>query len=140
LIEMETVPAHNGGSRAFARAHIVTRLCSGVSAGELLPGSPGDVGGDDVRSMPVQGCPGPVVSHGGTRVSVRGGFLHVAQRHPRIQRRGDKCVPERMRPDDLGNPGPAGDPADDPPGAIRIWLWHKDRDAVAYSYVRLGTW
>ena len=79
-------------------------------AGEPLPGSPGDVGGDDVRGVPVQRGPGPVVSHGGTRVSVRGGFLHVAQRHPRIQRRGDKCVPERVRPDFLGDPGLPGDP------------------------------
>jgi hypothetical protein len=53
---------------------------------ELLPGSPGDVVGDDVRGVPVQRGAGPVQSHDGTRVSVRGGFLHVAQRHPGIQR------------------------------------------------------
>jgi len=50
---------------------------------------------------------------------VRGGFLHVAQWHPRIQRRREN-VPERVRPDVLGNPGPAGDPADDPPSAMAV--------------------
>jgi len=89
-------------------------------AGEFLPGSPSDVGGDDVRGVPVQRGPGALVSHGGTRVSVGGGLLNVAQRHPRIQRRGDKCVPERVRPNGLGDPGPPGDPADDPPGAMPV--------------------
>ena len=60
-----------------------------------LPGGPGNVGGDDVCGVPVQGGSGPVVAHGGARVGVRGGFLHVAQRDAGIQRRGDKCVPER---------------------------------------------
>src|SRR5258708_17367790 len=31
---------------------------------------------------------------------------------------GDECVPQRVGPDGLGNPGAAGDRADDPPGAV----------------------
>jgi hypothetical protein len=89
-------------------------------AGELLPGSPGYVRSDDVRRVPVQGCPGPVVSHGSTRVSVRGGFLHVAQRHPGIEGRGDECVSERMGADFLADPGLPGRPADDPPSAVPV--------------------
>jgi len=48
----------------------------------VLPGGSGDVGGDDVGGVPVEGGAGAVVAHGGPRVGVRGGFLHVAQRHP----------------------------------------------------------
>jgi len=33
---------------------------------------------------------------------------------------GDECVPQRVRPDLLGQPGPAGDTADDPPGAVPV--------------------
>src|SRR5258708_11828932 len=33
---------------------------------------------------------------------------------------GDECVPQRVGPDGLGNPGAAGDPADDPPGAVPV--------------------
>jgi hypothetical protein len=51
---------------------------------------------------------------------VGSGFLHVPQRHPGIQRGGDERVPQRVRPDCLGDPGAAGDPADDPPGAVPV--------------------
>jgi hypothetical protein len=51
---------------------------------------------------------------------VRGRFLHVAQRDTGIQRRGDKCVPERMRSDCLGDPGLPGEPADYPPSAMPV--------------------
>jgi hypothetical protein len=51
---------------------------------------------------------------------VGSGFLHVPQRHPGIQRGGDERVPQRVRPDRLGDPGAAGDPADDPPGAVPV--------------------
>jgi hypothetical protein len=51
---------------------------------------------------------------------VRRGFLHVAQWHPRFQRHGDEGVPEGVRPDFPGDPGLAGDPADDPPGAVAV--------------------
>ena len=48
--------------------------------------------------------PGTVVSHGGPGISMRGGFLHVPQRDPSVQRRGDERVPQRVRPDRLGDP------------------------------------
>jgi hypothetical protein len=47
-----------------------------------LPGRSGDVGGDDVSGVPVQGGSCPVVSHGGPRVGVGCGFLHITQRDP----------------------------------------------------------
>ena len=47
-------------------------------------------------------------------------LLHVPQRHPGIQRGGDERVPQRVRRDGLGDPGAAGDLADDPPGAVTI--------------------
>ena len=60
--------------------------------------------------MPVQAAAGAIVSHGGARISVGGGFLHVPQRHSGIQRRSDKGMPQGMRPDQLGDPGAARDP------------------------------
>src|SRR5260370_40162401 len=33
---------------------------------------------------------------------------------------GDECVPQRVGPDGLGNPGAAGDRGDDPPGAVPV--------------------
>src|SRR5258708_34346572 len=33
---------------------------------------------------------------------------------------GDECVPQRVGPDGLGNPGAAGDRADDPPRAVPV--------------------
>jgi hypothetical protein len=57
-------------------------LCSGqaefLPGSQFLPGGTGDVSGDDVGGVPVQGSSGPVVSHGGSGIGVRGGFLHVA--------------------------------------------------------------
>jgi len=47
-----------------------------------------DVCGDDVRRVPVQGRPGPVITHGGSQISVRSRFLHIAQRHPSVHGRG----------------------------------------------------
>jgi hypothetical protein len=49
-----------------------------------------------------------------------GGFLHVAQRDPGIQRGGDERVSQRVRGDWLGDPGAAGGLADDPPGAVPV--------------------
>jgi hypothetical protein len=91
-----------------------------LPAGQFLPGSTRDIGGDDVGGMPVQTAPGTVVSHGGPGISMRGGFLHVPQRDPSVQRRGDERVPQRVRPDRLGDPGAARDSADDPPGAVPV--------------------
>ena len=49
-----------------------------------------------------------------------GGLLHIAQRNPGIERRSDKCVPERVRAGRLGDPGAARHPADDPHGAVPV--------------------
>jgi transposase-like protein len=49
--------------------------------------------------VPVQTAAGAVVSHGGPGISVRGRFLHVAQRDPGVQRGGDERVPQRVRPE-----------------------------------------
>jgi hypothetical protein len=46
--------------------------------------------------------------------------LDVAQRHARVKRGGDECVPERVRPDWLGDPSAAGHPAHDPGGAVPV--------------------
>jgi hypothetical protein len=51
---------------------------------------------------------------------VGGGFLHVAQRYPGVQSGGDKRVAQRMRPDRLGDPGAARDPADNPSGTVPV--------------------
>jgi len=51
---------------------------------------------------------------------MRGGLLHIAQRNPGVERRSDKCVPERVRADRLGDPGAARHLADDPPGAMPV--------------------
>ena len=51
---------------------------------------------------------------------MRGGLLHIAQRDPGIQRGGDERVAERVRCDGLGDPGAAGDAADDPSGAVPV--------------------
>jgi hypothetical protein len=48
------------------------------------------------------------------------GFLDVVQRDPGILRGGDERVPRRVRTDVLGDPGAAGDPANDPPGAVPV--------------------
>ena len=50
-----------------------------------LPGGSADIGSDDVRGVPVERGPGTVVAHRGARVGVRGGFLHIPQRHPSVQ-------------------------------------------------------
>jgi hypothetical protein len=44
----------------------------------------------------------------------------VPQRYPGIQRGGDERVPQRVRRDDLGDPGAASYLADDPPGAVAV--------------------
>ena len=85
-----------------------------------LPGGACDVGGDDIGRMPVQAAAGPVVPNCGSRVGVGGGLLDVAQRHAGVQGGGDECVPQRVRPDGLGDPGAARDLADDPPGALPV--------------------
>ena len=101
-----------------------------------LSGCSGDVGGDDVGGVPVEAGPGPVVAHGGARVGVRGGFLHVAQRDPGVEGGGDERVPQGVRADLLGDPGAAGDPADDPGGAVPVQPPARRRRGTAARSVR----
>jgi antitoxin (DNA-binding transcriptional repressor) of toxin-antitoxin stability system len=68
----------------------------------------------------VEGGPGPVIAHGDPRVSVGRGFLHIPEWHAGVQGGGDEGVPQSVRPDGLGDPGAAGNPADDPPGAVPV--------------------
>ena len=85
-----------------------------------LPGSSGDVGGDDAGGVLVQGYSGAVVADRGSRVGVRGRFLDVAQRDAGVEGCGDERVAERVGSDLLGQAGPAGYLADDSPGAVPV--------------------
>ena len=60
----------------------------------FLPGGTSEIGGDDVGGVSVETAAGAVVTHRRARISVRGGFLDVAERDPGVQRRGDECVPQ----------------------------------------------
>jgi len=51
---------------------------------------------------------------------MRGSLLNIAQRDPGIERGGDERMPQRVRRDGLGDPGAAGELADDPPGAVPV--------------------
>jgi len=70
--------------------------------------------------MPVEAASGTVIPDRGARVSVGGGFLHIAQRHPGIKRGGDERMAQRVGADFLRDPGAARDPADDPPRTMAI--------------------
>ena len=83
-----------------------------------VTGLPGDERSEDVGRVPVQAGAGPVVAHGGARVGVGCGFLHIAQRDSGVEGGGDERVPQGVRADVLGDPGAAGYPADDPGGAV----------------------
>src|ERR1019366_3573073 len=74
----------------------------------------------DIGGMPVERRPGPVIAHRGPGISVRGSFLHIPQRYPGIERRGDERMPQRVRPDGLSDPGAASYPAYDPGGAVPV--------------------
>jgi hypothetical protein len=123
----------------FRRRHRADRPAQ-VRAGRLsafvLPGGAGDVRRDDVGGVPVQGRAGPVIAHRGSRVRVRGGFLHVSQRDPCVQGGVDERVPQGVRPDVLGDPGAARDPADDAPGAVPVesaaFGGEEDRSVAAF--------
>jgi hypothetical protein len=60
--------------------------------------------------------PRVVIAHGGPRVGVRGSFLHISERNACIECGGDGRVSQGVRSYVLGDPGPAGRPADDPGG------------------------
>jgi len=85
----------------------------------VLPGGAREVGSDDVGGVSVQAGTRTVIPHRGPGISVRGGFLHIAQRHPGIQS-GDERMPERVRSDRLADVGAAGNPPDDPGRAVPV--------------------
>ena len=76
---------------------------------------------------PVQAAAGTVVAHRRARVGVRGGFLDVAERHPGVEGGGDERMPQRVRPDRLGDCGTDGYPADDPGGTVPAQPPDRDR-------------
>jgi len=43
--------------------------------------------------VPVQAAAGTVIPHGGSRISMRRGFLDVAQRDPSVERGGNERMP-----------------------------------------------
>ena len=79
-----------------------------------------DVRGDDISGVSVQRRPGSVIAHSGSRIGVRSGFLHVPQWHAGVERRSDERMPQRVRPNGLGDPGAASDLADDPGGTMAV--------------------
>ena len=51
---------------------------------------------------------------------MRGGFLHIAQRHPGIKRGGDERMPKCMGRNRFEDPGAARHPPHDPSGAMSV--------------------
>jgi hypothetical protein len=71
----------------------------------VLPGGTGEVGGDDIGSVPVQAAAGTVIPHRGPGIGVRGGLLDVAERNPGVEGGGEERMPQRVRPNWLGDFG-----------------------------------
>ena len=90
-----------------------------LMSGGVLPGGACDVGGDDIGGVPVQAAAGMMIPHRGARISMRRGFLDVAQRDPSVERGGNEGMPERVGRDDLSDPGATRDPADVRPAPCR---------------------
>jgi hypothetical protein len=63
--------------------------------GWLCPG--GHARGQDVVGVPVEVLAGPVVAHGGSRIGVAGGDLHVAQADAGVEHGGDEGVAQHVR-------------------------------------------
>ena len=72
--------------------------------------------------VPVQAAAGTVIPHGGPRIGVRGGLLNIAQGDASVEGGRDECMPERVRPNRLADPGAASEPSDDPGGAVPVQL------------------
>jgi hypothetical protein len=100
-------------------------------------GGAGEECSHDVGGVAVEGDSGSVVAHGGTGIGMAGGFLHIAQRNPSVQRSGDECVPEGVGAHALGDPRPSGDAAHDPSGRVSIDPppvdSHEDRPVAAFA-------
>jgi hypothetical protein len=76
------------------------------------------------------------------------GFLDVAERDPGVKGGCDERMPQRVRPDGLGDPDPAGHPADDPPSSVPVQPTavggHENRSLTALTDGQIdrpgGTW
>ena len=99
-------------------------------------GGAGEAGRNDVGSVPIQRNTGAVIPHSGPRVTVRGGFLNVAQRHAGVEGCGDERVAQGVWADRLANAGPLGGPAHDPAGpgdSVEVGLrLHPTKTTVVY--------
>jgi len=83
-------------------------------------GGAGDVGGDDVGGVPVEGGAGALVAHGCPGVGVAGGFLDFAQWDAGVEGGGDEGVPQSVWADRLGDAGAFGDTAHDAARAVPV--------------------
>jgi hypothetical protein len=54
------------------------------------------------------------------QVGVRRRLLHVAERHPGVERGGDEGVAKRVRAHELGDSRASRDASDDPAGAVAV--------------------
>src|SRR6266496_6589512 len=66
------------------------------------------------------GRPWPDLAHRGAGIGARSGFLHVPKRDAGVERGGDERMPQGVRSDGFDDPGAAGCPVDDPPGAVPV--------------------
>ncbi len=64
--------------------------------------------------------PRVVVAHRRARVGARGGLLDIPERHPGVEGGGDERMPQRVRPNRLGDSGAAGQAAHDPGGTVPV--------------------
>jgi hypothetical protein len=109
---------------------------AGAALNLASAGGAGEVGGDDVGGMAVEGDSGAVVAHGRPRIGVRGGFLDVAQRDAGIERGGDECVTQRVRAVRLVDAGAARRDARTPRSA-RVQLRARQRRVGDGAHVDL---
>ncbi len=86
----------------------------------VLTGRPCHECSDDVRGVPIQRHPCPVVPHRRSWVGVRCRLLYVAERHPGVERGGDEGVSECVRTHGLGDPCTPRDASDDSAGAVAV--------------------
>lgn len=86
----------------------------------MLSGGAGEECGDDVGGVSVEGDAGSVVAHGGARVGVAGGFLHVTQWDAGVEGGGDERVAQRVRSHTFRDSGSAGEATHDPSRGVAI--------------------
>jgi hypothetical protein len=77
------LPASVGG---VARTRPIVRRCVALPSGAY------EEGGHDIRVVPVEGNPRPVLAHRRTRVGVAGRLLHVAEGDTRVEGGGYERV------------------------------------------------